>query len=104
MLYNEDEESKENSEVRSDILWRQTRDTVVPRLMTLDLKSERGALWRLGHLYPDKTPAHQPAAAFGGLGGIAEDIRGRRRMGQRRSLLLLRASRRAPVRAASSRH
>jgi len=74
MSYNEDEESKENSEVRSDILWRQTRDTVVPRLMTLDLKSERGALRRLGYLYPDKTPAHQPAAAFGGLGGIAEDI------------------------------
>lgn len=74
MSYDEDEESKQNSEVRSDILWRQTSETVVPRLMTLDLKSERGALRRLGYLYPEQSPAQQPGAAFGGLAGIAEDI------------------------------
>ena len=53
----DDDESRENSEVRHDILWRATRETVVPRLMTLDLKSERGALRRRGYLYPDEEPA-----------------------------------------------
>lgn len=73
MSYEEDEESKANSEVRSDILWRQTSETVVPRLMTLDLKSERGALRRLGYLYPEETPAPQADAFAGGLMGFPEE-------------------------------
>jgi hypothetical protein len=61
MSYDHDEDSKENSEVRSDILWRQTSSTVVPRLMTLDLKSERGALRRMGYLYPEMAHTSQEA-------------------------------------------
>ena len=58
MSYDDDgDEGGETSEVRHDILWRATRDTVVPRLMTLDLKSERGALRRRGYLNPDEEPA-----------------------------------------------
>jgi hypothetical protein len=66
----DDDESRENSEVRHDILWRTTRETVVPRLMTLDLKSERGALRRRGYLYPDE----EPAAAGGAAASVAADI------------------------------
>ena len=46
----EGERSLENSEIRADILWRQSGETVVPRLMTLDVKSARGALRRRGYL------------------------------------------------------
>jgi hypothetical protein len=61
----DDEESRENSEVHAGILWRQSRETVVPRLMTLDLKSERGALRRRGYLNPEEEPPAQEAFSLG---------------------------------------
>jgi len=57
MSYADDDDARETAEVRADILWRQTSETVVPRLMTLDLKSERGALRRRGYLYSDEEEA-----------------------------------------------
>lgn len=70
----EGERSLENSEIRADILWRQSGETVVPRLMTLDVKSARGALRRRGYLGPEEAVPQESvsfdvsvdAAAWGG--------------------------------------